>query len=151
MASAISTEKFSSGTVIDVHDHDPGATTAVLLSADGGTTKVPFDMSDYGGIAFLAAFTTGTDIQKLEIVAAEDEALSTNLTVVKDSGSVAADALGDFVYLECTAEEIKQLGANLRYASARLTMETNTDECLVTSILFNPRFAYTGLTATTVA
>lgn len=151
MASAISTEKFASGTQIDFHDHDPGSTNATLLSADGGTTKVPFDMTDYGGIAFAAIYTTGTDITKLEIVAAEDEALTSNLTVVKDSGTVAADALGDFVYLECTAEEIKQLGSDLRYASARITMQTGTDECIVQSIRFNPRFAQSGLTATTIA
>lgn len=153
MASALSISKLFANAMIQMWDHDPGATSAVICSPDGGTTKRVVDLRDYEGFAVVAMSSTltGAGITKLEIVASEDSAGATNLTVVKDSGTVAADAVGDFVALECTAEELAQLDPDLRYVAARLTCANAADEAVVTYIRHKPRFATSGLTANTIA
>ena len=74
--------------------------------------------------------------------------------VIKDSGAVVADALGDNVVEECTVGEIAQIGTDngvsLRYVGARLTMATNTDEATVTYVGV-PKRAYKDLTVTDIA
>lgn len=155
MASALASEIFGAKNFVKSYDHDPGATTAVITSPDGGTTKRVLDMSLYGGFAVQARPTIvgGTGLTTLEIVAADDEAMSANVTIVKTT-TVAGDSLNDVVWLECLASEIRQLsdaaGYALRYVAARLTMGTNTDEANVTYIGFHPRFPRSGLTATAI-
>lgn len=156
MASALSSEKIGSALFLASYDHDPGATTAVITSADGGTTKKSLDLSLFDGFGVLAKpnIVGGGGLTKLEIIAADDSALTTNVVVVKDSGTIAADALADNAWLECTAEEVAQLssagGYASRYVGARLTMATNTDEATVTYVGFRPRFPRSGLTATVI-
>lgn len=150
MASAVATEKLFSSHKIAMYDHDPGATTAIITSADGGTTKQYVDGRDGENFAVLAKPTVGGSITKLEIVAATDVAFTTPV-VVKDSGVVAADALADYVALECTAAEVAHLGADLRYLAGRITMGTATDEAAVTYIQTGLRYAKTGQTATTIS
>ncbi len=154
MASALATEYFGSRLYINSYDHDPGATTAVLASPDGGTTIRYLDMKDYEHFAVQARPTIvgGGGLTKLEIVASAATSFS-SVTVIKDSGTVAADSPNDTVFLECSAEEIAQLAAEggvaLRYVAARLTQATNTDEANVTYVA-EPKRAYSGLTATNI-
>lgn len=151
MASAVATEKIGSELKLYSHDHDPGATTAVLASPDGGTTIRYQDMRDAHNFGALAKpnIVGGSGLTKLEIVASADTAFGT-VVVVKDSGTIAVIGLQDNAFLECSAEEVAQLGATLRYVAARLTMATNTDEATVTYIIV-PKRAYTALTpATTI-
>lgn len=156
MASSLSGMKLFSELKIQMFDHDPGATTAVLCSPDGGTTIKYADMRDYGTFAAIAMASTltGNGITKLEIVASAAVAFS-SVVVVKDSGTVAADAVGDYVVEECTAEELAQLSSDnsveLRYVAARLTCQNAADEAVVTYIQGNPRWPQSGLTADTIS
>lgn len=153
MPSALSTERVGSRLYMRSWDHDPGATTAIITSPDGGTTKRSLDLSLFGAFAVQVKPTivAAGGLTKVEIIAADDSAMTANVTVVKDSGTIAADALDDNGWLECTAEEVAQLSAAggfaLRYVAARLTMATATDEASVTYIGFDPRHPRTGLTA----
>ncbi len=154
MASAVDTEKIGSALFMRSYDHDPGATTAVITSADGGTTIKTLDMSDYGAFGVLAMLSVkaGNGITKLEIIADGDGTMDgADVTVIKDSGTVAADAVGDCVWAECTAAEIAQLAeagsVKLRYVAARLTCHNAGDEAVVTYVGFEPRVSKTGLTA----
>lgn len=153
MASAVSTEYFGSRLYVNSYDHDPGGTTAILASPDGGTTIRYLDMKDYEHFAVQVRPTIAAGgITKVEIVASAAVAFS-SVTVVKDSGTIDADSLNDTVFLECSAEEIAQLasdgGVALRYVAARITNETGTDEANVTYIA-EPKRAYSGLTATSI-
>lgn len=148
MASLVDSQKFASRVKLTMWDHDPGATTAKLVSPDGGTTVRYIDMATFEG-AVVAAYPTaigGGGLTKLEIVAATDAAFTTPV-VVKDSGVIAADALGDWAMLECTAEEVAHLGAGLRYVTGRLTQGTATDEAVVVLMGIGPRFGTADLTA----
>jgi hypothetical protein len=149
MASAVSSEKIGSSLFIQSYDHDPGGTTAILLAPDGGSTIRYMDMKDYDVVGMQARPTIiTTSLTKLEIVASATTSFS-SVTVVKDSGSVTADSLNDTVFLECTASEVVQLGATLRYVAARITTTTSTDEANVTYIGI-PKRKYSGLTATAI-
>lgn len=152
MASALSTECLGSQLKVASYDHDPGATTAVLTSPDGGTTIRYFDMKEYlaFGVQARPTIVGGSGLTKLEIVASDAVTFS-NIVVIKDSGTVAADSLNDTVWLECTVQEIAHLATTyeLRYVAARLTQATGTDEANVTYIGVPVR-EYSGLTATSI-
>ena len=156
MATAVTSQKLASIMAVTAYDHDPGATTAVVTSPDGGTTKRYVNVQNYGAFGVLAKPTiaAANGITLLEIVAAED-ATGTNVTVVKAHAASVTDSLDEYVWLEVTAEQIKEVGAaagyNFTHAAARLTMATNTDEAAVVYIRAFPRFATTGLTATNTA
>lgn len=149
MASPQDSQHFLANNAVLMYDFDTDATSGALGSV--------VDMRDYGefiGIAMASALT-GNGITKLEIIASAASNGSSPV-VVKDSGTVAADAVGDQVALSCTAEEIAQLGtdnsAELRYVALRVTNNNAADECVLTYIRTKPRFAYEDLTpATTIA
>lgn len=154
MAVTTSSEKIGSRLFVKAYDHDPGATTAVIASPDGGTTVRYLDMKDYEafGVMCRPTIVGGSGLTKVEIIASASTAMTTE-TVIKDSGTVAGDSLNDVVFLECTAEEVAQAatdaGVALRYVAARLTMATNTDEANV-SYIGVPRRPIPGLTVTAI-
>lgn len=139
MASPQDSQYFGANFKVEMWDHDPGATTAKLVSGNGGTTQHWVDMRDYTKfcVAAMSSTLNGAGITKLEIVAADDAA-GTNATVIKDSGTLVADAVGDWAKEECTAAEVAQesedAGYNLRYVSGRITCADAADECVVTYI-----------------
>ena len=158
MASNVATQHWRCCNKLEMWDHDPDSASATLVTPDAGTTKRGFDMKDFGGFvcAAMAKPLTGNGITKLEIVAYSDSALSANATVVKDSGTVTADAVGDWVIEECTAEELSTLsataGAELRYLAGRLTLQNSADECTVIYIGADAAQKYLNQTpATTIA
>jgi len=151
MASALSVSKVFANNAMALFDHDPNTTAATVCT--GGGYK---SLADYSGFAVLAMSSalTGAGITKLEIVAATSAA-GANATVIKDSGAVVADAVGDFVALECIAEEIAQLGAEGGFAfthvAARLTVANAADEAVVLYDRAGAKHGAAGLTATTIA
>lgn len=157
MASPTATQHVRSNLKIQVWDHDPDTASALVVSSDAGTTDRYMDMRDLSHFAVIATngALTGAGITKLEIVAATDTS-GTNLTVIKDSGTVAADALGDWVMEECTAEEVAQEGADagvvgLRYVAGRLTLANSSDESIVTYIGVSKRPGLDLTPASTIA
>lgn len=151
MASAQSSEHWGSRNAYTVYDHDPGTTDATIVSPDGGTTKRFVDMRDYEQFVVICNVTIGTGgASTVAIVAAEDTAGTNQQTITTVGGALDADALGDFIKAECTAEQIAAVGAaagyNLRYASAVITCSNSGDEMLVSFIRSGAKRATTGLT-----
>lgn len=155
MTSAIATAWLFDRVKIVPWDHDPGATSAVLTSPDGGTTVRSQDLSLYEHFAVLAknSVLVGAGITRVELVAAEDAALATNLVVIKDSGVVVTNDMDKYVALEASAQEIRSIGDAaskvLRWVGARITQANAGDEAVVTFISARPRNAAAGLTAST--
>lgn len=150
-------QKIGSRIYLRGYDHDPGATTAVVCSPDGGTTKNILDMRNYAGFGVLACPTIAAGaLTKVEIVAYIDGDPTGAGTAyqVKDSGAVVADAVNDQVFIECTAAEVAQTGTDngvdLRYVAARLTNATGTDEVKVVYIGYPPLYETADLTATVI-
>ena len=137
MASAVATDKFVTNNVVQVWDHDPGTTNALVCSPDGGTTLRYIDLRDYDHFVAIVAQTVkgGNGVVKLEIVASDAVTFS-NKVVIKDSGTIALDTLADWAIEECSAEEVQHLATtyNLRYVAARITTHHAGDEAVVTYI-----------------
>jgi len=149
MATAISTMKLLGDHDFIAYDHDPGATTAIITSPDGGTTKRVMLLTGLSGFGCIVKPTIvgGAGISLVEIIAADDAAMSVNVVQVKSSGAIVHDSLDDHTILECSAEEISTLSQTALYAAVRITMATNTDEASVVYIGISPRFRYSGLSA----
>lgn len=157
MASAVTIQKLFANAMIQMWDHDPGTTDATITSPDGGTTKRYVAMKDFEGFAAMvmtsvSASSSGPSL--VEIVGATD-ATGTNATAIVTSGTVDADAVGDWVAVECTAAQINEVGKaagyNFTHVGVRITTSNAGDECVVTYIRHAPRFAYKDLTATTIS
>jgi len=155
MASALALAKLFANAMIRMFDHD-ATDSSVASIATNGTDTYYQDMRNFEGFAVIVGnqALTGAGVTKVEIVACEDES-ATGLQVIKDSGTVAADALKDYVALECSAEEIADIGRAagkaLRYAAARITCANAADEAKVVYIAHTPKRAYGALTATYIS
>lgn len=150
MPSAVATQKIASRLFLKSYDHDPGATTAIVTSADGGTTKIVLDLKDYRHFGVMAKpnIVGGSGITLLEIIASAASDMSSPVVVVAHAATVG-DALADNIWLECTDNEVAQLGNTYRYVAARLTMATATDEATVTYVGV-PKVEAANLTATAI-
>ncbi len=136
MASPTETDFVRSNFLFQMWDHDSNSVSAIVVTPDNGTTSRWVDMGDHDHFAALVMQTiigSGSGITKLEIVAADDTS-ETNITVIKDSGVVDADAMGDWLMEACTAAEVAQEssdgGFNLRYVAARITHSDVGDEAV---------------------
>ncbi len=151
MVSVLDSQKFRFSHSLEMWDHDPGDTNANVTTPDGGTTEQWFRISDYENFVAAAMSSTlnGAGITLLEIVAADD-VLGTNLTVIKDSGAVVGDAVGDWLIEECLASEVAQASADggfdLQFVAARITMADAADEAVVVYVGNLPLFSQDNLT-----
>jgi hypothetical protein len=151
MATAVTSNKLFSNNAVVVYDHDPGTASAIITTPDGGTTKRYLPMAGYenfAGIVMATIAATGPTL--VDIVAAEDSA-GTNVTTVVTSGTVAADAVGDGVVVECTAAQVKEVGDasgfTFTHVGVRITCGNSGDECAVVYWRSGPKFPQNGLTA----
>jgi hypothetical protein len=159
MAAQTASSKIFSRDKIEMFDHDPDGTSAAIVTPDAGTTEQIADMRDYENFAVVAMSSalTGAGISLLEIVASETSDFSGQTIIVKSSGAVVGDAVGDYVALECTAGEVVQAGVDnstavdARYVAGRLTVVNAADEAVVTYIRSGARHCEDGLTATTIS
>lgn len=155
MASAVTTSKLFGRIAAITYDHDPGSTSALITSPDGGTTKRYVALGDYEGFAGLVMATIATGGPTLVDIVGATDSSGTNVTTIVSSGTVAADAVGDFVAVECTAEQVNEVGKaagyNFTHVGVRITCASAADECAVTYIRFNPRYPQSALTANAIA
>jgi hypothetical protein len=156
MATGVTSTKLTSSLAIESYDHDPGATTAVVTSGDGGTTQKWVPMKNFGAFLVQARPTVvaANGITLLEIVGATDSA-GTNVTVILAHAASITNAIGEYVNLEVTADQVNEVGKaagfNFTHVAARLTMATNTDEANVTYVRGLAERQYAGLTADNLA
>lgn len=156
MASAVSTVDLFANAKIEMFYHAPADAATEQSVKAGAATLTWKDLRDYDGFAVLAmtALKVGNGMIELSIYAADD-ATGTNATEIKTTGVIAADAIGDYAVLECSAEEIKQLseaaGYDLRYVAAYVDCHHDDDEVAVVYIRHKAKRPAAGLTATTIA
>ena len=150
MASPQASDKLASQLAVTQYDFDPD-------SADA-TDVAWVDMRDFDNFMVLVFRSVGTgDVDTFKILAnAESDGGGTDVEIKAHALGTAVDAVGDYVVLECTAEEIAQEAAdagvdNVRYVSASVELATSTDECVVTYIRGGAKRKYDGLTADTIA
>lgn len=145
MASTVATEKLTANIAVTHYDFDPNVDSAVDVAW--------VDLRDFGH--FMCSFfrTVGTgDVDGFKILAnSASDGSGTDVEIKVHALGSQPNAVGDYVFLECTAAEIAALGSNLRYVSASLEFATSTDEGVVTYIRGLPRHARTDLSVDTIA
>ncbi len=156
MATAVTSAKISPNMALKLYDHDPGASTAIVVSADGGTTKNYLSVVGYEGFGLLvmnSVSTSSSGPTLVEIIAAESST-GTNATAILTSGTIASVTVGDNIWLEVTASQINEVGTAAGYhfthCTGRITCSNSGDECVVGQFRFGPRFPASGLTANNI-
>lgn len=147
MASPQSSDKLLSNLAITHYDFDPNATTATEIAW--------VDMRDFENFCCSFFRTVGTGTLAMTIIAnSASDGSGTDVTIKADP-SLSPDAVGDYIFLECTAEEIAQeaadAGVDARYVTAVCTFGTGTDEGVVTYIRGGAKRAYDSLTSNSIA
>lgn len=151
MASIQSSESWTAKNKVNIYDYDPADSTVIT---DVGWVDMQ-DYEEFTVICFASALA-GTGLTAFKILANSDSAGGgTDAEIKVHALGTAADAVGDWVVLSCSAEEIKQAETTatgrLRYVSANLDCNNSGDEQVVVYIRSKPRFPQTGLTADTIA
>lgn len=144
MAVATDANKLRCNLAVTQYDLDPDATTA---------TEVQWvDMRDFNSILVSFFRTVGTSNATFKIVAnSESDGSGTDVEIKSHALAAQPNAVGDYVFLECNAEELAGAGDNLRYVTAVVSLATGTDEGVVTYIRSGARFPRENLTADVVA
>ena len=133
---------------ITSYDFDPGATTETEISW--------FDMRDFD--CFVAQFfrTIGTGATTFKIMGnTASDGSGTDVDIVTHAVASEPDAVGDYIFLECGANEIAQAASaagvdGVRYVTAVVSVATGTDEGVVTYVAKGNR-GYAGLTSDSIA
>jgi len=148
MASAIATNKLRCEMAARTYIHDPAdATTDVAIAW--------VDMRDFLNFMALVTFESGTGILTFRILASESATgAGSPIEVKAHAAPTDADAANDMLALECSANELAQLGiatgVDLRYVAVYLDCDAAGDICAVTYIRTPAKFATAGLTPTSL-
>jgi hypothetical protein len=148
MASAQSSNHMVSNYALKLFDFDPDATTATDVGGASGWV----DLATFSHflVCLFRSVGTGT-VSSFIIQASASSDGSSPVTVKAHAIGTAPDAVGDQIFLECSAEEIAVLGTHLRYVNAKIALATSTDECVVAYLRKAGRHAYNGLTADAIS
>ena len=140
---AVTVEKLGSTIFVD-HDVYTGATSSAAVAWR--------DMRDFRNllVTICPASLAGTGVTAFSIKAAPAASATNAQTIVSHAVGSAPDAVGDILVLECSAEQIAQIGAaagyELRYVGVYLTVNNSSDINVVTWIFGGARNPQTGLT-----
>jgi len=156
MVTAVSTEKFAANNMAEAFIHMPAAAATEQSVKAGATATTWRAMRDYEGFAVLAVqgVLGGNGMIKLSIYAATDASAS-DPTEIKTTGTIAADAIGDYTFLEVSADDIQQIGKAAGYdfthVTAYIDCHHNDDEVAVTYVRYGAKHCESGLTAETIS
>lgn len=139
------TQHILSNNWIKSYDFDPGGTSAV----DVGWV----DCRGYGHYAFHVFKSVGTgNVSALSILGNTTTTGSgTDVTIKSKTISVQPANVGQGIFIEVSADEVNAAGVaagvDIVGISASVTLQTGTDECVVTYIFSEPKHAYKNLSA----
>lgn len=150
MASPQESQKVASRSLKKLYDFDPDVDTPVDVAW--------VDMQNYRTfqVAFFRTVGVG-NVDGLRILAnSSPTGAGTDVVVKVHALTAQPNAVGDYVFLECQAEEVMQEAndagvTGARYVTANIEFATATDEGVVMYELGSPRFASDHLTADVVS
>lgn len=143
MVATSGADVFRSENTVKMYDFDPNATTVTNIA------WVP--LANFKRLTAGFFRTIGTSNVTFDIAAATDSSGSGAVAIVTHAVASQPDAVGDQIFLECTADQAHEVLATATHVSARVSVATNTDEGVVLYIRSEPRFAYSGLTPDVIA
>lgn len=113
-------------------DPDSGSETIVTLNPAASEKLLAITPGFMGVLAGLI-HTVGTGtVTTFRIFVADNAAGTTNAAnVVSHAIGSIPDAVGDTLWLEASAEQIKAASSTALYVGVKITLGTSTDECIV--------------------
>jgi hypothetical protein len=128
-------------------DFDPDATSATLVDLNRGATGTCVPLGLYRRFVVGVMHSVGTGAITLVEIIAATAVDGTGATVVTSKAATTADAVGDTVWIEADASQVKEVLATATHVGVRITLATATDECVVMLEQLEPIFEAAGLTA----
>lgn len=113
-------------------DFDPDSASETIVTLNPAASEKCLAIGD--AQAFLAGLfrSVGTGAATtFKIFVADDAAGTTNAATVATHALITADAVGDTLWLEATAEQLHAASATALYVGVKITLATSTDECVV--------------------
>ncbi len=155
MASGVTTNKFASNFGAKMYKHNPDTTAATILTINT-TTFIWVPLALYTNFAVMVLnhlCTSASGPTLLEIMAGIDSS-GTSPTVIVASPTLASITQGDSMILECTSEQVEEVGkaASLAFThmSVRITTSNSGDEQGVLLCRWGAKAPQSGLTANSI-
>ena len=136
---------------VELLDFDPDSGSETIATLNPAASEKGLALAALGGLVSILAVLfhsvgTGT-VTSFRIFVSDDAAGATNATnVVSHAIGSIPDAVGDFLVLEATAEQLRTASTTALYVGVKVTLGTSTDECVIGLVRKNKQ-AYGGLTA----
>lgn len=117
-------------------DFDPDSGSETIVTLNPAASEKLLSLSALGGLraviaALMHSVGTGT-VTSFRIFVADNAAGTTNPTnVVSHALGSVPDAVGDYLFLEASAEQLRAASATAQYWGVKITLGTSTDECVV--------------------
>ena len=146
---AVSTHHLLSSLKVEAYDFDPGSTDAVDVKW--------VDMQEFSSFLCMFFRTVGTSaLDTFKILAnAQSDGGGTDVIIKTHAVATEPNAVGDWIFLECSAEEVGALGdsnsEDLRYVTASCEFATNSDEGVLIYVMGDAKFPRKDLSVDTIA
>lgn len=117
-------------------DFDPDSASETIVTLNPAASEKCLAFSALGGLLAVVAglmhsVGTGT-ISGFKIFVADNAAGTTNAaTVATHALGSDPNAVGDYLWLEASAEQLRAASATAAYWGVKVTLDTSTDECVV--------------------
>lgn len=148
MAATYTTDKIFSNAKLVMADFDPDATAATIVDLDPATAAEGVPIENYRRFVAGLIHTVGTgSITEFAIIVGTDGDLTGATVVVTHALGSDPNAVGDTIWLECDAEQCREVLATSTHIGVRIVLGTATDECIVFFGRFEPVYPTDGLTA----
>lgn len=149
MAATYTREHLTANSLRRLLDFDPDSGSAVVVTLNPAASEKAIALSlGYKRFLFGVMRSVGTaGITTARIIACTAAAGTGSVTTVVTASPTTADAVGDTIWLECDAEQVREVLATATHVGLELTLATSTDECVVFVEAANPLYAVSGLTA----
>jgi hypothetical protein len=133
---AYTANKLRAATERRMVDFDPDATAETIVTLNPAASEKCLSIASLGGLQGVLAGlfrSVGTGAAtSFRIFVADNAAGTTNAAnVVSHALGSAPDAVGDTLWLEASAEQIRAASATALYVGVKVTLATGTDECVI--------------------
>lgn len=130
-------------------DFDPDSASATKATLDRVGSAVAFPIANFRRFRAGLFRSVGTgSVTSFKIYAATAADGTGNTAVVAHAIGSAPDAVGDTIWLECDAEQIREVLSTATHVGVEIALVTSTDECVVLFEMAEPFYGPThGLTA----
>lgn len=149
MPATYTTTILNSKTKAVLVDFDPDSASATKVTLDRTNSVVAFPIATFRRFRAALFHSVGTgSVTSFKIYAATASDGTGNTAVVAHAIGTAPDAVGDTIWLEADAEQVKEVLSTATHVGVEIALVTSTDECVVffemAEPFYGPSNALTG-------